>query len=141
MKYRMPLLVGAALLAGAASLPAQAVSSASSAPHTVSVTKGQGKKACSWGVVCLYKNHKLNKGANAAILLTNHSLSRLGKFGFNDRATSVCNHTTRPVRLYEHDGYKGSSETVRPSECKNVRTSFNDRASSVRLGTGPESAR
>ncbi|MGP3977091.1 peptidase inhibitor family I36 protein [Streptomyces sp. 8N114] len=132
MKHRIPLLVGAALLAGTASIPAQAVTSA---PRTVTVADGQGKKACSWGVVCLYKNHNLNKGADAPMVLTNYNLPWLGKFGFNDKTSSVCNHTTRPVRLYEHANYKGSTETVKSASCKNVRASFNDKASSVKFAS------
>ncbi|MEU2723942.1 peptidase inhibitor family I36 protein [Streptomyces smyrnaeus] len=130
VKRRVPLLVGAALLVGGASIPAQAVDTA---PHTVRVVKGQGKEACSWGVVCLYENADRNKGANAPMLLTNQNIPRLGKYAFDNKAGSVCNHTTRPVRVYERAGYKGPSETVKPAGCKNVRASFDNKASSLRF--------
>lgn len=51
--------------------------------------------------------------------------------GFNDRASSLSNHESNDVRVYEHIGFVGKFWCVKANTSWSALAGFNDKASSV----------
>jgi hypothetical protein len=85
---------------------------------------------CDSGDICLGQH--INYGG--AVFRTDRALSDLAPWGFNDKASSVCNATDTGIRLYVHKNYTGNSIRVQSGLCyRNLVTyGMNDSASSIK---------
>ncbi|MFG2918266.1 peptidase inhibitor family I36 protein [Kitasatospora sp. NPDC048298] len=136
MKTRARLAAGVAALAtGLLLVPAHAAPTVRSQDRAADtyLTSGQGRSGCPTGRFCLYENDGYNAGGSAQILVTRSSVSSLGTYGFNDKASSYYDNTSQPVVLHENADYGGGQLSIRSQGSGNLAGSWNDKVSSLRF--------
>lgn len=136
MKTRAGLAAGvAALASGLLMVPAHAAPTVRSQDRAADtyLTSGQGKNACPTGRFCLYENAGYNSGGSAQILVTRSNVSSLGGYGFNDKASSYFNNTSRAAVLHENVDYGGGQLSIRSQGSGNLTGSWNDKVSSLKF--------
>lgn len=117
---------------------------------TVRIIRGAGRYACPEDYWALYDDADFNEGNRSGeILISDQSIADLQDHGFNDRASSIVNHTRYYVGCFDHADYGGREIGLDPGQgLAGVRMSgsrgagllddcpiedLNDAVSSVRL--------
>lgn len=126
MKIRVVLVAASALL------PLSMAGTAQATQSVISI-EGYGKGDCRSGYVCLFQHYNFNGNTDAKIVMVDEDVADLEKYDLLNRASSYVVKATGEATLYAKTNYRGEELVLKPNSSGDVPTSFNDKASSIRV--------